>query len=121
MRRKWLIRTLAILTFAPALFLLRGSASGEESPASTGAQEEEVAIDNFSFTPTKLMVKPGTKVTWVNHDDVPHTVTSRARPRALDSGTLDTDGRYSHVFEKPGTYDYFCAVHPRMTGQIVVK
>jgi amicyanin len=113
--------TLAILTLAPALFLFRGNASGGDSPTTEGAKQKEVAIDNFSFRPPKLSIKVGTKVTWVNRDDVPHTVTSKAKPRTLDSGTLDTDGRYSHVFDKPGTYEYFCAVHPHMTGQIVVK
>jgi plastocyanin len=81
----------------------------------------EIKIDNFSFSPAETTVAPGTEVKWVNHDDVPHTATSTARPKAFDSGTLDTDGTYSHVFDKPGTYEYFCAVHPKMTGKIIVK
>jgi plastocyanin len=85
------------------------------------ANPHEVAIDNFAFSPRELTVAVGTKVTWVNHDDVPHTATSTARPRAFDSRTLDTDGRFEHVFTAPGTYEYFCAVHPHMTGKIIVK
>jgi plastocyanin len=81
----------------------------------------EVRIDNFTFDPPQLTVSAGTKVTWINHDDVPHTATSTAKPKAFDSGTLDTDEKFSFVFTAPGTYKYFCAVHPRMIGQIIVK
>ena len=78
-------------------------------------------IDNFSFDQPTLEVPSGTKVTWVNRDDVPHTATSSERPRKFDSKALDTDGTFSHVFTEPGTYPYYCAVHPKMTGQVVVK
>ncbi len=81
----------------------------------------EVVIDNFTFSPPKITIAAGTKVTWINHDDVPHTATSTVKPRAFDSGTLDTDEKFSYVFATPGTYDYFCAVHPKMTAQIIVK
>jgi plastocyanin len=81
----------------------------------------EVVIDNFRFQPRQLKVAPGTRVTWVNRDDVPHTATSTQKPRTFDSGPLDTDNRFSYVFTKAGTYEYFCAVHPHMTGQITVK
>ncbi len=66
-------------------------------------------------------VAAGTRVTWVNHDDSPHTVTSTARPKAFDSGAMDTDAAFTFVFPAPGTYEYFCAVHPRMTGKVIVK
>jgi amicyanin len=82
---------------------------------------QQIKIDNFTFEPPTLTIAAGTKVTWVNRDDVPHTATSTAKPKSFDSGTLDTDQQFSHVFTKPGTYDYFCAVHPKMTGRIVVK
>jgi plastocyanin len=85
------------------------------------AEEKEVTIDNFSFSPAELTVAVGTRVTWVNHDDVPHTATHSTKPRAFESGTLDTDQKYSFVFTKAGVYDYFCAVHPKMTGRITVK
>jgi plastocyanin len=79
----------------------------------------EVAIDNFSFNPPTLTVAAGTTVTWVNHDDIPHTVT--ANDRGFDSKALDTDERFSHAFTAPGTYAYYCAVHPHMVGRIIVK
>jgi plastocyanin len=78
-----------------------------------------VSIDNFSFAPVELTVGAGTKVTWVNHDDVPHTVT--ADDKSFNSGALDTDDAFSHVFEKPGEHPYFCGLHSHMTGRVVVK
>ena len=86
-----------------------------------GAEETTTTIDDSTFTPAQITVRAGTKVTWVNNDDVPHTATSTAKPRSFDSRTLDTDGKFSHMFTTPGTYDYFCAVHPHMTGRIIVK
>jgi plastocyanin len=91
------------------------------APAAEAAGAREVTIDNFAYDPPSLTVAPGTKVTWVNRDDVPHTVTSTAKPKRFDSGTLDTDQRFSHVFTGPGTYEYFCAVHPKMTASVLVK
>src|SRR4051812_16956045 len=73
-----------------------------------------VAIDNFSFNPPTITVPTGTTVTWVNHDDVPHTVT--ANDKAFTSKAMDTDDRFTHQFTQPGTYPYFCAVHTHMTG-----
>jgi plastocyanin len=80
-----------------------------------------VRIDNFTFSPAKLTIAAGTKVTWINHDDVPHTATNSRKPRLFDSKTLDTDDQFSFVFTAPGTYDYFCALHKHMTAQITVK
>jgi plastocyanin len=80
-----------------------------------------IVIDNFTFNPAEITIPAGTKVTWVNHDDVPHTATSSVKPKRFDSGTLDTDDQYSHVFTAPGTYDYYCAVHKHMTARIIVK
>ena len=79
----------------------------------------EVTIDNFNFTPPALAIPAGTKVTWVNKDDVPHTVTSD--DKLFDSRALDTDDKYSFTFQTPGTYPYYCSVHPKMTGKVVVK
>jgi amicyanin len=81
----------------------------------------KVVIDNFTYSPAELTVPVGAKVTWTNRDDVPHTVTSPKKPRLLDSGTLDTDQSFSHVFTEPGTYEYFCTVHPKMTGKVIAK
>jgi plastocyanin len=96
-------------------------AEEQAAPSTTRAEAAQVVIDNFAFTPRTLTVTRGTRVTWVNHDDVPHTVTSSARPRTLESGPLDTDDTFAFVFTTPGTFDYFCAVHPHMTGQVIVK
>jgi plastocyanin len=90
-------------------------------PPPAPAETAQVVIDNFAFSPREITVAPGTRVTWVNHDDVPHTATSSVKPRAFDSGALDTDDTFSFVFKAPGTYDYFCAVHPHMTGKVIVK
>lgn len=78
-----------------------------------------VGIDNFSYTPATLTIAAGQSVTWVNHDDVPHTVT--ADDKRYTSKTLDTDDRYSHTFTAAGEFSYFCALHPHMTGKIIVK
>ena len=79
----------------------------------------EIKIDNYSFTPADITVAAGTTVTWVNHDDVPHTV--RNNDGTLKSKALDTDDKFSMTFDKPGTYEYFCSVHPKMTARVVVK
>jgi amicyanin len=81
----------------------------------------KVSIANFEFEPKELVVAAGTTVTWVNADDVPHTVTSTASPQRFDSKTLDTDDKFSFEFKAAGTFDYFCKVHPNMTGKVVVK
>ncbi|HEV3027512.1 MAG TPA: cupredoxin family copper-binding protein, partial [Planctomycetota bacterium] len=83
--------------------------------------ELRVAILDFKFEPETLTVSPGTKVTWVNKDDEPHTATSSEKPKRFDSGVLDTAQSYSFTFVEPGSYPYFCKLHPHMTGVIVVK
>jgi plastocyanin len=89
-----------------------------------GAQEKApagvaVKIDNFSFGPAAVTVPVGTTVIWTNRDDIPHTVVST--DGVFKSKALDTDDQFSFVFSKPGTYSYFCSVHPKMTGQIIVQ
>ena len=79
-----------------------------------------VSIDNFTFTPQTLTVKAGTTVTWTNRDDIPHTVASASNAFAK-SKALDTDDSYSFTFTTPRTYQYFCYIHPRMVGSIVVE
>ena len=79
----------------------------------------EVKIDNFVFSPERLTVKAGTTVTWINHDDIPHTVA--AKDRAFKSKVMDTDESFSFTFSTPGEYFYFCSLHPHMTGTIVVE
>ena len=79
-----------------------------------------VSIDNFSFGPQTLTVKAGTTVTWMNRDDIPHGIAS-SNNAFKKSGALDTDDSYSFTFTTPGTYQYFCYIHPHMTGTIVVE
>jgi len=79
----------------------------------------QVGIDNFNFSPKSLIVPVGATVMWTNHDDVPHTVTSR--DKKFTSQAIDTDEHFSFTFAAPGTYAYFCAIHPIMTAEIVVK
>jgi plastocyanin len=82
------------------------------------AQELNVTIDNFTFSPPELKVKVGDTVTWTNHDDIPHTVVSAGKYR---SKTLDTDDKFSFTFTSAGDYKYFCSLHPHMTGMIKVE
>ena len=79
----------------------------------------EVKIDNFSFSPATLQIKAGTTVTWTNADDIPHTVVSG--DKIFKSKALDTDEKFSFTFDKPGTYPYFCSLHPKMTAKVVVQ
>ena len=79
----------------------------------------EVVIDNFTFTPPLLTVKTGTDVSWVNHDDIPHSIVCPAL--TVKSRTLDTDQTFIYRFERAGTFDYICGLHPSMKGQVEVK
>ena len=84
------------------------------------APEAQVAISHFTFAPGTLTVAAGTRVVWVNHDDEPHIVVSAGNGFA-SSKALDTGDSYATVFDKPGTYAYFCSIHPHMVGTIVVR
>jgi plastocyanin len=105
------------------LLMLLWLSSGIGGSFSTAAQQppvaREVTIDNFSFGPMELTVPAGTQVTWINKDDVPHVVMSV--DKKFKSKALDTDDKFSFTFQQAGTYEYFCSVHPKMTGKIVVK
>ena len=84
------------------------------------AQEENVVtIDNFTFTAPELTVAVGTTVKWVNHDDIPHIVVNK--DKVFRSKALDTDDSFSFTFASAGTFDYFCGLHPKMVGKIVVE
>jgi amicyanin len=86
---------------------------------SAPATDAEVDIDQFTFLPQRITVKAGTTVTWINEDDVPHTIVSSSK--VFKSKALDTADKFSFTFTTPGTYDYFCSVHPHMTGAVVVE
>jgi len=101
-----------------AVLVLAGSpsATATDQPSAANA---EVKIDNFSFGPETLTVAVGTTVTWTNRDDIPHTVVST--DGVFKSKVRDTDEKFSYTFVKPGTYAYYCSVHPKMTGKVVVQ
>ena len=90
-----------------------------QHPGSAHASDTTVTIDNFTFEPAQLTVKVGTTVTWKNHDDIPHTV--RAVDGSFHSKAMDSADSYSFTFTKPGVYSYFCSLHPKMVGKVVVK
>ena len=106
----------AIVMIATLLLFvaLPGSSAKTPQPASA-----EVKVDNFSFGPATLTVAVGTTVIWTNRDDIPHTIVST--DKVFKSKVLDTDERFSFTFSKAGTYPYFCSIHPKMTGSVVVQ
>jgi plastocyanin len=83
------------------------------------AADTEVKIDNFTFNPQQITIKADTTVVWTNGDDIPHMIASKTG--IFKSKALDTDDKFSFTFATPGTYPYFCALHPHMTGTIVVE
>jgi len=116
--QKW-----ADIALGCALAIGAGISAG--SPSTEAAQKSgngpaQVKIDNFTFAPTPLTIPAGTTVQWVNRDDIPHTVVSDDKT-TFKSKALDTDENYSYTFTKPGTYTYFCSIHPKMTGKVVVQ
>jgi plastocyanin len=123
--RAFVLRT-AVMGVAVAA-VLGPSASPAAAQSKTAApanrlakvEDLQVTIDNFTFSPATLTVASGTTVTWTNQDDMVHTVT--AANRAFSSKGLETGDTYSHTFTAPGTYTYFCALHPRMTATVIVK
>ena len=110
---------LAAPVLIAASLLATNSRSFSTRAEQTQASSAEVKIDNFSFGPTTLTVAVGITVTWTNRDDIPHTVVSD--DKVFKSKVLDTDEKFSFTFTKPGTYPYFCSVHPKMTGKVVVQ
>ena len=110
-----------------AVILMLGVAGLEVGQKSSIAHAQdkgsttEVKIDNFSFGPVTLTVAVGTTVTWTNRDDIPHTVVSTDDSKTFKSKVLDTDEKFSFTFSKAGTYPYFCSIHPKMTGKVIVQ
>jgi amicyanin len=107
---------LLLLTFASLVAILGLSLVASGTPAS--ADDPTIKIANFTFDPPTLTVKAGTTVTWVNADDIPHLVSEK--DGKFRSPALDTDEKFSQTFSSPGTVEYFCIIHPHMTGKIVV-
>jgi len=114
------LSSLARLCPSVCLLALAAALAAASLPGkSLHAEDARIGIDNFTFAPERLTVRAGTTVTWRNEDDTPHIVTSAAR--LFKSSALDTDDSYSFTFTEPGTYEFFCSIHPRMTGTIVVE
>jgi plastocyanin len=100
------------------------SAAAAPTTASSNAAVSAVAtnsvsIKNFAFSPSRITVKPGTKVTWVNHDEDAHTVSFQSTLK-VTSNPLQGNQSFSYTFEKPGTYNYICSIHPFMHGTVIV-
>ncbi|AIE84915.1 metallophosphoesterase [Fimbriimonas ginsengisoli Gsoil 348] len=89
-----------------------------DSSLAAAGQDQKVSIDNFSFSPATLTVERGTRVTWTNRDDIPHTVVDQKG--GFKSKVLDTNDSYSHTFDRAGEVAYFCSIHPHMTGKVIV-
>jgi plastocyanin len=113
----WVASCTAVVVIAVVL-LIAGtplvSANAQSSAANT-----EVKIDNFNFGPATITIPVGATVTWTNRDDIPHTVVSTEG--LFKSKVRDTDEQFSYTFSKAGTYPYYCSLHPKMTGQVVVQ
>jgi plastocyanin len=116
-----LMWTAVVAVIACGFILLAGTPrSHAAGPGDKAPDSIEVKIDNFSFGSMKLTVSAGTTVTWINNDDVPHTVVSDDKT-TFRSKALDTGDKFSYTFTKPGEYPYFCSVHPKMMAEVVVQ
>lgn len=118
--RRGFLRCMAWAGTGAVWTMTSGVLKGEdETTAPAAAGETQVVIDNFTFTPATATVAVGTTVTWTNRDDIPHNVVSTEQK--FKSSVLDTDEKFSHTFDTAGSYKYFCSIHPKMTGEIVVR
>ena len=116
MQRQTIFFFAGMFVLASMLFLTGGYAiAADAAPAPV-----EIKIDNFSFGPMSVTVPTGTEITWVNRDDIPHTVVSEDT-KTFKSRPLDTDEKFTFKFDKPGTYNYFCSIHPKMMAKVVVQ
>ncbi|MBZ5653617.1 MAG: cupredoxin family copper-binding protein [Acidobacteriia bacterium] len=114
-KKIWIVG-LATTVMIAMMLLGTPSVAANDQPSGASA---DVKIDNFSFGPQTLTVFVGTTVVWTNRDDIPHTVVST--DGVFKSKVRDTDEKFSYTFTKAGTYPYFCSVHPKMTGKVVVQ
>jgi plastocyanin len=115
-KKMWIVGLATTVMIAMLLLAGTPSVAANDQPARANA---DVKIDNFSFGPQTLTVSVGTTVVWTNRDDIPHTVVST--DGVFKSKVRDTDEKFSYTFTKAGTYPYFCSVHPKMTGKVVVQ
>ena len=116
MKKKMLVAIASValpLSLAALLIMHPPRMKGE------GATGTEIRVDNFTFAPDALTVPVNSTVTWVNKDDIPHVIASS--DGVFKSKALDTDQKYSYTFTKAGTYPYYCSIHPKMVGKVVVQ
>src|ERR1700730_581655 len=117
-KNMWVAGLIAPVMIA-ILLLCAGSPSVMASNDKASAAAAEVKIDNFSFGPQTITVPVGATVIWTNRDDIPHT--SVSTEGVFKSKVMDTDEKFSYTFTKPGAYSYYCTIHPKMTGQVIVQ
>jgi plastocyanin len=120
MKRTYLTLSIAAVAILIAMAAGRARAYGPALAEEKPAAETAIKIDNFTFSPDTVTVPVGSTVRWTNRDDIPHTVVSDDKT-SFKSKALDTDDSFSYAFTKPGTYVYFCSIHPKMTGKVIVK
>ena len=114
--RTKIVRILSVISFVLLSNFTLGQA---EKDAADGAKKNQIVIKDFHFSPQTVTVKSGEKLTWINRDEEPHTVVS-VEKQFKKSSALDTDQEFTITAGAPGTYTYFCSVHPKMTGTIIV-
>jgi plastocyanin len=113
-------KTIALLCAISCLHLSAVALAGDmNEPDSTSSKQNRIEIKDFAFNPQTITVKSGENVTWTNRDEEPHTIVS-VEKQFKKSTALDTDQEFTITAGAPGTYTYFCSVHPKMTGTIVV-
>jgi len=113
-------KTAALLCGIAFLNLSLFALAGEMKNVDSTDKQNKIEIKDFAFNPQTLTVKSGEKVTWINRDEEPHTIVS-VEKQFKKSTALDTDQEFTITAGAPGTYNYFCSVHPKMTGTIVVE
>jgi plastocyanin len=114
-------KTIALLCAVTLLNLSAFALGGDMKNADeTTTKQNKIEIKDFAFNPQTITVKSGEKITWINRDEEPHTVVS-VQKQFKKSTALDTDQEFTITAGAPGTYTYFCSVHPKMTGTIIVK
>jgi plastocyanin len=118
-QKMWVAGLAAPITMAMLLLFVGSPSVVASNNDQASATTAEVKIDNFSFGPQTLTVRVGTTVTWTNGDDIPHT--SVSTEGVFKSKVMDTDEKFSYTFTKAGKYPYYCTIHPRMTGEVVVQ
>jgi plastocyanin len=109
--RNWIIATIFLILIAVTFAITRNHP--------INASSVEVKIDNFTFAPTTLVVRKGTSITWTNRDDIPHTVVENNK--LFKSHVLDTGEAFTFTPTQPGTYKYYCSIHPKMTAELIVR